>query len=276
MGQQNIDLNSEVVLDEVITPLNHSPLANNDALLLTDVTGYLGALLLRELLNSTKNIVYGLVNASDLASGFEQLQTSLAHYNLLDEINFDRVILLLGDLSRPRLALTERAFQLLANNIDAIIHNGMHHNLKGDYQSLKMINVDGTKEILRLACTGTVKPCHYLSTISLSKSIIFHNQNISLADDKIVDSQTATNGYLQTRWVAEQIVRLAMQRGLPATIYRIGSRIDQQMEKMAQKTSLKDVMDDDLDMDSATYISQAIVAMTQQASVWGRTFQIVG
>lgn len=174
------------------------------------------------------------------------------------------------------MALTERAFQLLANNIDAVIHNGMHHNLKGDYQSLKMINVDGTKEILRLACTGTVKPCHYLSTISLSKSIIFHNQNISLADDKIVDSQVATNGYLQTRWVAEQIVRLAMQRGLPATIYRIGSRIDQQMEKMAQKTSLKDVMDDDLDMDSATYISQAIVAMTQQASVWGRTFQIVG
>ena len=31
------------------------------------------------------------------------------------------------------------------------------------------------------------------------------------------------DGYSQSKWVAEQLVRRAMDRGLPATIYRLGT-----------------------------------------------------
>ena len=30
------------------------------------------------------------------------------------------------------------------------------------------------------------------------------------------------NGYAQTKWVAEQVLRKGIQQGLPITIYRIG------------------------------------------------------
>ena len=40
-------------------------------------------------------------------------------------------------------------------------------------------------------------------------------------DEKLLQE----NGYAQTKWVAEQVLRQGIQQGLPITIYRIGKNL---------------------------------------------------
>lgn len=45
-------------------------------------------------------------------------------------------------------------------------------------------------------------------------------------DDDVTSYSTQLHdGYSQTKWVAEQLVRRARQRGIPVTIYRLGKQI---------------------------------------------------
>lgn len=136
-----------------------------------------------------------------------------------EEADWKRVIPIPGDLSKPHLGLSSDEFGALAGQVDMIFHNGALVNFIYPYSELKGPNVLGTQEVLRLACEGKPKPVHYISTLAVFSGT--RDKNKFLEADEI-DSGGLTNGYVQSKWVAERLIDIGRQRGIPATIYRLG------------------------------------------------------
>ena len=78
-----------------------------------------------------------------------------------------RITALKGDLAQPLLRLSSEQFGELTEIVEVIYHNGAQVNTLYPYSELKAANVSGTKQILRLASHGRIKPLHYISTLSV-------------------------------------------------------------------------------------------------------------
>lgn len=201
------------------------------SVLLTGATGFLGAHLLHALLRDTETTVYCLVRAGDDDRAFARIQSTLASFGLLDELEpfhiDERVVAIPGDLAKPLLGLDEATFKMLATEVDAIVHNGAEVNLVKPYAALKSANVLGTQEVLRLAVTNglaktRVKPVHYISTNGVFPAS-FPESHLLETADLTESSDALENGYAQSKWVAEQMCHEAAQRGLPVSILRPGN-----------------------------------------------------
>jgi len=218
---QTVDLRVEAVLNaEIRPPEGQAPPAERpQTILLTGATGFLGAYLLRELLDRTTADVSCLVRAPDELTAGERLRQALTLYGLWDERDAASIRPLPGDLSRRLLGLSPDRFAALADGLDAIYHNGAWLNFVHSYHHLKPVNVDGTREILRLACRGRTKALHYVSTASVFYGPAYDGQ---LIDEAVpLDHPDGLDlGYVQSKWVAEQLVWQAAQRGLPVSVYR--------------------------------------------------------
>lgn len=222
--RQSLDLEQEAFLDCTISLQNRQfkyPDKIN-SIFLTGATGFLGAFLLAELLHQTKANIYCLIRADNLEEGKQKIEQSLANYLLWQDSFNQRIIIIIGDLSQPFLGLSNVKFQSLAESIDLIYHNGawVHHAMP--YSTLKAANVLGTKEILRLASTKKIKPVHFISTISVFSGVNNSGNQVISEIAKVDDFGVPEGGYVQSKWVADKLVTLAGDRGLPISIYRPG------------------------------------------------------
>jgi len=216
------DLAGESVLDETIVPAATSGARTTapSHIFVTGATGFLGAHLLIDLLRQTRADVHCLVRARNSHDALEKITTQLRTFGLHHEEVTTRVRIVLGDLAEPRLGLTPAAFQALANEVDAIIHNGANVSFVLPYDALKPANVIGTQEVLRLACQGSPKPVHYISSLAVCS--MTGGDGVVREDDDPVGVDQLIGGYAQSKWVAERLVAAAQARGLPVAVYRPG------------------------------------------------------
>jgi amino acid adenylation domain-containing protein/thioester reductase-like protein len=275
----------EIILDSDIYPSQKR--SEGDRIFLTGATGFLGAFLLSELLQQTSSNIYCLVRSPNIEAARNKLQNTLEFYLLWEETFSSRIMPVLGDLSQPYLGLSQPEFDTLAKAIDVIYHNGawVHHT--SDYFTLKAANVLGTKEVLRLACQTQTKPVHFISTTSVFSS---NNSEITLIKetDKLGDRPPNANGYVQSKWVAEKLVNVAIDRGLPVSIYRPG-RISGHSQTGAFNPNdflyrliigciqLGSIPQDseDLDLAPVDYVSRAIAHLSKQPKSLGKAFHLV-
>ncbi|MDC0835285.1 thioester reductase domain-containing protein [Geitlerinema sp. CS-897] len=186
---------------------------------LTGATGFLGAFLLYELLEQTPATIYCLVRAEDEKAGFQRLENALKQYSLWDERKRNRIVPVLGNLSVPLLGLSPTQFDNLAKTLDVVYHNGGSVNFLYPYSVLKAANVQGTHEVLRLACQAKVKPVHFISTVGVFSPIAYGDRDVVREGDAL-DRTEGLYGYTQSKWVAEKLIETARDRGLPVTIHR--------------------------------------------------------
>jgi acyl carrier protein len=184
--------------------------------LLTGATGFLGAYLLRTLLDETSCDVHCAVRSP--GGGSERVIDNLAAYGLVRPGEQSRIHVVRADLSEASLGMSVGEFASLAERIDAIYHCGAVVNWVNGYAELRDTNVLGTLELLRLASDGA-KPFHFVSSIS-----VCHSTSAPAAVDETLDALTSLDGlhlgYAQAKCVAEALVRQAAARGIPATIIR--------------------------------------------------------
>ncbi|MBI4781728.1 MAG: amino acid adenylation domain-containing protein [Oscillatoriophycideae cyanobacterium NC_groundwater_1537_Pr4_S-0.65um_50_18] len=214
------DLRSESILDPTIQAdgLPIASLLAPQHILLTGATGFLGAFLLHEILEQTQADVYCLLRAKDAKDAARRLQQSLEFYSLWNPNQASRIIPLIGNLSLPHLGLSSKQFDALAGTIDVIYHNASWINFVYPYSVLRSINVQGTQEILRLASHIKVKAVHFLSSLGVYAPSAYPDGLI--LEEKLPDRTTGLYGYTQTKWVSENLIRVAQARGIPAAIYR--------------------------------------------------------
>lgn len=67
-----------------------------------------------------------------------------------------------GDISLLRMGLSQEDYGYLLTEIDFIIHAAAYVNLLYPYHALHAANVMGTENIIVFACTGKIKPIHYI------------------------------------------------------------------------------------------------------------------
>ncbi|MFI6096384.1 thioester reductase domain-containing protein [Lentzea sp. NPDC051213] len=219
-GPDAIDFAAEVTLAADIVPAARveTVVSDPEHVFLTGVTGFLGAFLLRDLLQKTTATVHCLVRAKDAADGLERVRTNLDWYGI--EAGLDRLVVVPGDLAAPRLGLDEETFDHLARTVDVVYHAAAQVNGIYPYSALKPANVSGTEEILRLAATHRTVPLHHVSTTGVFSGQL--KPGVPLATSDVTGPpEKLWSGYRQSKWVAEQLIGLAVERGLPVSIYRV-------------------------------------------------------
>jgi thioester reductase-like protein len=221
-------LRADIELDDDIksngTPMRQ--LSEARTVLLTGATGYLGAFLLKSLIEHTTATIVCLVRFTDpnddcRPGGFARIRKNLVDLGLWNDGMLDRMEVLPGNLSSKRLGLSAESFKEVASRIEVIIHAAATVNLVYPYAALRNANVGGTREILRLASLSGATLHHVSTNGVLVPSVGGWSEDamVELEDvpDKLLD------GYGQTKWVAEMLVCEASRRGMPVKIYRPGT-----------------------------------------------------
>jgi amino acid adenylation domain-containing protein/thioester reductase-like protein len=188
-------------------------------ILLTGATGFLGAHLLSELLATTGARVHCLVRARDDAAAMSRVRQAADRYELALR-PADRVVPLAGDLAEPRLGLSDTAFRDLAHGVDVIYHAGALVNFIYPYQELRAANVAGTREVIRLAGLYRGIPVHYVSTTAVLAGLGVAGTRKVTEETPLADPELLRMGYVETKYVAEELLRAAGRAGLPVAIYR--------------------------------------------------------
>ena len=196
------------------------PVKEPQSCLLTGATGYLGSYLIRELIKQTKLTIYCLVRGADLVKAQVRLQKNIESLGLSDGEK-SRVIVVCGDLSKPKLGMAADDYEALTETIDTIYHNAALVHFLHTYEGLKKVNLEGTKGVLNFAAKNKLKPVFYVSTISIF-SKFGKKEEVILEDDNLKDSGILPIGYTQSKWVGERVVWQAKERGLPVMVFRLG------------------------------------------------------
>jgi thioester reductase-like protein len=190
-------------------------------ILVTGATGFLGPFLLSSLLGQTSGTLHTLIRATDADHGLDRIIASLRRAQLwspaLESEARARVRVICGDLAEPALGIGEEAFQQLAGSVDAIVHNGALVNYVRTYDALRPANVEGTRELLRLAMTSHRKTFHLVSSTFIYG---WSTEPVVGEWDDNAKMSGLDFGYSQTKWVAEQLAFAAQRKGLDVRVYR--------------------------------------------------------
>ncbi|MFJ4778931.1 thioester reductase domain-containing protein [Streptomyces sp. NPDC088762] len=284
-----VDFAAEVRLADDVRPAPVTVRAAVDPqeILLTGATGFLGAFLLRDLMRTTRARVHCLVRGADEAEAWERLQENLLWYRVWEDIDPDRLSLVVGDLARPRLGLDAADFDRLARTVDVVYHNGAQVHWLHPYTALKAANVSGTEEVLRLAALHRTVPVHYVSTVGVFNGVAQEGVPLK-ATDPTGPAELLPSGYLQSKWVAEQMIGLARDRGLPVSVYRVDVISGDQVNGACQTRdfvwlSLKGLIQAKgvpagvggrFHLLPVDYVSAAITAISRMPDRAGGTFQL--
>jgi amino acid adenylation domain-containing protein/thioester reductase-like protein len=188
-------------------------------ILLTGSTGFFGVHLLHELLTGTNAEVHCLVRARSTSHARQRIIQAAERYELKG-LDIDRVVLMVGDIAEPNLGLAPGTFDELARTIDVIHHAGAMVNFTYPYQDLKAANVTGTRELIRLAGLYRGIPIHYVSTTAVLAGFGAIGVREVTEDTPLAYADHLCMGYIETKFVAEELLRNAGRAGLPVTIYR--------------------------------------------------------
>ena len=208
---------TDAVLPADIVPVCSRDRFDHDNVLLTGSTGFVGAYLLSSLLRDTPAVVHCLVRGGTEAS--VRVRKNLVQYGLWEEHFASRIRYVHGDLAQPLLGMASRDFDELAGSIDTIYHAAAAVDWVRPYEGLRDVNVFGTRELLRLTCSGPPKSFHFLSSLAVCYST-GATQDAMESDDPITNLSGLSLGYAQSKCVAESLVRQAAERGCRVTVAR--------------------------------------------------------
>lgn len=202
---------------------------------LTGATGFLGAFILRDLLSRKHQVgkVICHVRAKTVQAALERLKDGCDARGLWDEswLTGGQLEVVLGDLEKDKLGMSDTDWTKVAQESQAILHNGAVVHWVYPYSRLRAANVAATMSIVELSQLDQPKPISFISTtavfetpnyyLDLSDAMIAKGAKGVPESDPLDGSLTGLgSGYGQSKWVAERILMEAGHRGLRTSIVR--------------------------------------------------------
>ncbi|MEJ5314397.1 AMP-binding protein [Anaerolinea thermophila] len=188
--------------------------------LLTGATGVLGSQVARRLLQDPHTHLVALVRGRDREDARRRLEREWWYLPELRSVDPSRVEVLCGDITQPRLGLSDEQYHGLTVSLTHIIHAAADVRLFAPLEELRRINVEGTRHLLELA--HAVQDHHGLTRLAhLSTAYVCGNRSDEVAEEELSDRYGFSSPYEQSKYEAEILVREAMTR-LPVSVFRPG------------------------------------------------------
>lgn len=207
-------------LDPTAPATSHA--ADPRLILLTGAGGFLGGAVLGELLLQSDADVVCLGRGP--AEGLHRrISHSAADHGFEAVLNTNRSRwhALTGDITQPRFGLEQYRWRQLTDDVGVVVHLAAAVKLFEPYDLLKPTQVDGTIQVLRLCAEGRAKSLHAASSLSVFVDAdplvpVCREQDLRRGVERV------HGGYAQSKWVAEQLLLRARERGLAVSIFRLG------------------------------------------------------
>ena len=177
------------------------------AYFVTGATGFIGRNLV-ELLLEREGPIYVLVREGSKGR-LEELRN---RWGADDE----RVVGVVGDLSQPRLGVSDDDIEMLRGDVDHLFHLAAIYDMKADAESQRIANVEGTRHMVELAEAIEAGRVHMTSSIAAAG--LYEG---TWREDMFDEARNVDNHpYFQTKHESERVVREEYER--PWRVYRPG------------------------------------------------------
>ncbi|KAF9812923.1 hypothetical protein IEO21_05878 [Rhodonia placenta] len=193
--------------------------------LITGTTGGLGCYALKELVADPKVArVYAFNRPAKHGQNLYERQKSALVDRGLDAsiVDFEKVVLLEGDLSTTHFDLEEKVFEELHTSVTYIIHNAWRVDFSISLASFES-NVYGVRALIGFTLTSPLaKPPRLIYTSSIG---VFTNidRDDNLVEASINPDVAIGSGYTESKWVSEEILHnAAASTPLNPVVVRVG------------------------------------------------------
>ena len=188
------------------------------SVLLTGATGFVGMELLARYLEKGERRIVALVRAHNDDAAACRLDAVLANlFGSRAERYAPRVEAIAGELTAPRLGLTEARCVELAEQVTTIVHSAASVSFTLTLHQAREINLEGTRRMLEFAELtrehGGLERYGHVSTAYVAGT---HTGRFAECDLDV--GQEFRNSYEQSKFEAEQLLR--SRQGVPFTIMR--------------------------------------------------------
>jgi thioester reductase-like protein len=210
----------------------------------------------------------------------------MAIYGIGNDAWETRILAIPGDLAKPEFGMGSDEFLSLGKGVGGILHNGAYLSQMASYSQLAATNVQGTRQMLKIAAKNGGIPFQMISSVAVFEASEYRNKDITENDD-ISSWEGIYNGYSQTKWVSERLVIKAGRKGLPITVYRppliagdsrTGAWHKDDLLYRLMKGCLELGMVPDipweLDLVPVDYVANAVTALAWQPDSLGRNFHL--
>ena len=213
------------------------PMALDKPALLTGATGFLGAHLLRALLEAG----VGKVVCTMRDGSRERLLDTLSWYfgsgwtAALD----GQVEVIDADISKADLGLSSGDYQSLCDRIGSVWNCAADvRHYAADSEALLATNLEGTRQVIRLAQAAGV-PLYHMSTTSVSGNrLVGRNDPARFTEhDFHMGQDWRQNLYVRSKFLAEDAVFAAVREGLTARVFRLGRLVGRAQDGTFQKNA---------------------------------------
>ncbi|MBB5016755.1 thioester reductase-like protein [Chitinivorax tropicus] len=245
-------------------------------IVLTGATGVMGGRLLQEILRTTEAYVYCVVRAESHEAAMSRIEEVLFCYDEERRLKEEtwRIIPLLGDVSQPKLGLSDECYDELVNTIDVVFHCAANVSLVAAYNKIAPVNVGGVANMIEFCLAGKI-PLMFTSSFSMVGDKLYEPDFVLRETDHDVGQGFEEMDYERSKFEAEKLVREASDRGLDWVIVRPGNiwgdsetgcyplkqtkvkGIYYEMLKALVETGMTFPSDEDFDVTPVDYVAKA-------------------
>jgi len=187
-----------------------------DTYFITGATGTLGKRIVVQLLEHTESNLILLLHKQGRGTNSDKLLRDLFGINNSSYVN--RVKLVQGDITQPRLGLETELYKDISACITHIIHSAASTRFDLSLEKARLINVEGTKNTLGLF-EHLKSPTHFAF---LSTAYVAGKNTGTIMEQPLSSAAGFVNTYEQSKYEAEQCVQKS--EGV-TSIYRLSTII---------------------------------------------------